>query len=53
VHNFINAMAQSSVRRFVDLSADMVPEADEMNPFRRYVVGSLFLRNMGADQELP
>ena len=53
VHNMLNAMEQAQVRRFVYLSADMVPEArSELNPFRRYVVGSVLLRNVGADHEL-
>lgn len=53
VHNMINAMEQAHVRRFVYVSADMVPDVrTELNPFRRYVVGSVLLRNVGADHEL-
>jgi len=53
VHNIINAMEQSGVCRLIYLSADMVPEArTELNPLRRYVVGALVLRNVGADHEL-
>lgn len=53
VHNILTAMEQSGVRRFIYLSADMVPEArSKLNAFRRYLVGSVLLRSAGADHDL-